>query len=111
MRRQSDWRCSPFCWQSPPSNCACSDDGCITSRPMAEIAQQQATQPSRLLADSPEAQARYDRLSGLSRLIVYGLLILGAVAMILPFVWMVSSACKPGAEINTIPVYFIPQNV
>jgi multiple sugar transport system permease protein len=78
---------------------------------MAEIAQQQPTQPSRLLADSPEAQARYDRLSGLSRLIVYALLILGAVVMILPFVWMVSSACKPGAEINTIPVYFIPQNV
>lgn len=77
---------------------------------MAEIAQQPA-RPVRLLEDSPEAQASYDRLSALSRLIVYGLLILGAVVMILPFVWMVSSACKPQGEINTVPVYFIPQNV
>src|SRR5215207_10025406 len=77
------------------------------SRPMAEIAQR----PTRLLEDSPEAQASYDRLSGFSRWIVYGLLILGAVVMVLPFVWMVSSACKPQAEINTIPVYFIPQNI
>jgi multiple sugar transport system permease protein len=37
--------------------------------------------------------------------------VLGAIVMILPFVWMVSSACKPQAEINIIPVYFIPKNV
>lgn len=81
---------------------------------MAEIVQQQPTQPaqpSRLLADSPEAQVSYDRLSLFSRIIVYTLLILGAVVMILPFVWMVSSACKPGAEINTVPVYFIPRDL
>ncbi|MEP7290654.1 MAG: carbohydrate ABC transporter permease [Chloroflexota bacterium] len=66
---------------------------------------------SSLLADSPEEQARYDRLSRSARWVVYGLLILGAVVMILPFVWMLSSACKPPGEINTVPVTLIPNNV
>lgn len=65
----------------------------------------------RLLADSPETQASYDRLSRGARWAAYGALILGAVVMILPFLWMVSSACKPSSEINTTPVYFIPRQV
>jgi multiple sugar transport system permease protein len=55
--------------------------------------------------------ARYDRLSLAMRVLVYAILALGAVVMVLPFAWMVSSACKPSSEINTVPVQLFPQNV
>ncbi len=61
--------------------------------------------------ESGEQVSQYDRLSVGVRLVTYAILILGAVIMILPFAWMASSACKPSSEINTVPVYFIPQNV
>lgn len=61
--------------------------------------------------DTSEAVSRYDQLSLGMRLLTYAILIVGAVVMILPFAWMASSACKPSSEINTVPVYFIPQNV
>lgn len=44
------------------------------------------------------------------RLTTYVLLILGAVIMVLPFVWMLSTACKPSVEINKLPIRLIPQN-
>lgn len=61
--------------------------------------------------DGSEAVSQYDRLSLSVRLLTYAILIVGAIVMILPFAWMASSACKPSSEINTVPVYFIPQNV
>jgi multiple sugar transport system permease protein len=67
--------------------------------------------PSRLLADDPDRLARHEELSATTRWLVYGILIFGAIIMILPFVWMVSSACKPLVEVNTVPITFIPQNV
>jgi multiple sugar transport system permease protein len=45
-----------------------------------------------------------------ARLISYVVLIAGAVVMILPFVWMTSTACKPPTELNKIPVRWLPQN-
>jgi multiple sugar transport system permease protein len=44
------------------------------------------------------------------RLLTYAILIVGAVVMLLPFVWMLSTACKPPQELNLIPVRLIPQN-
>ncbi|MDX2138297.1 MAG: carbohydrate ABC transporter permease [Chloroflexota bacterium] len=44
------------------------------------------------------------------RLLTYAILIIGAVVMLLPFVWMLSTACKPPQELNLIPVQLIPQN-
>jgi len=44
-------------------------------------------------------------------LLFYGLLTLGAVVMILPFVWMISTACKPPIELNKLPIRFIPENL
>lgn len=44
------------------------------------------------------------------RLLTYAVLILGALVMVLPFVWMVSTACKPSNELNKLPVRFIPEN-
>lgn len=43
-------------------------------------------------------------------LLFYILLTLGAVIMILPFVWMISTACKPPLELNKLPIRFIPEN-
>ncbi len=40
----------------------------------------------------------------------YIVLIAGAVIMILPFIWMGSTACKPSPELNTIPVRWLPKN-
>jgi multiple sugar transport system permease protein len=47
----------------------------------------------------------------LIRLLMYILLIGGAVIMVLPFVWMASTACKPNNEVNFIPIRFFPQQV
>ncbi|NLX10457.1 MAG: carbohydrate ABC transporter permease [Chloroflexi bacterium] len=44
------------------------------------------------------------------RLITYALLILGAIVMLMPFAWMVSTACKPPIELNKLPVRWIPEN-
>lgn len=40
----------------------------------------------------------------------YAILIVGALVMILPFVWMISTACKPPAELNLLPIRFIPDD-
>lgn len=42
--------------------------------------------------------------------ISYAVLIAGAVIMILPFVWMTSTACKPPIELNKVPVRWLPEN-
>lgn len=40
----------------------------------------------------------------------YLVLIAGAFVMILPFIWMASTACKPPVELNKIPVRWLPEN-
>ncbi len=62
-------------------------------------------------ADEQDAAPRYDRLALGMKVLLYVILIAGAGVMILPFVWMASSACKPSSEINTVPVTWLPQNV
>jgi multiple sugar transport system permease protein len=52
----------------------------------------------------------YRDLHPLARLISYIALIAGAVVMVLPFMWMTSTACKPPVELNKIPVRWLPQN-
>ena len=57
-----------------------------------------------------ESVNTYRSLPWLVRLISYVALIVGALVMILPFVWMTSTACKPPTELNKIPVRWLPQN-
>ncbi len=57
-----------------------------------------------------ESANTYRSLPWLVRLISYIALIAGALVMILPFVWMTSTACKPPTELNKIPVRWLPQN-
>ncbi len=45
-----------------------------------------------------------------ARAAVYAVLIAGAVVMVLPFIWMLSTACKPSVELSQLPVRFIPEN-
>jgi len=66
---------------------------------------------AKLLKQSGAVGTRFDAMSVSMQVLSYAILIVGAVVMFLPFVWMVSSACKPQSEINTVPVYFIPQQV
>lgn len=40
----------------------------------------------------------------------YVLLLAGLAVMVMPFVWMVSTACKPAMELSKIPVRWLPQN-
>ncbi len=40
----------------------------------------------------------------------YAVLLAGALIMVLPFLWMASTACKPPVELNRVPVTFLPEN-
>ena len=44
------------------------------------------------------------------KILIYLVLGTGAIVMILPFVWMVSTACKPPVELNNFPVRWVPEN-
>lgn len=50
------------------------------------------------------------RKDTVERVILGTLLLLGGIAMIIPFVWMISSAFKPLPEVIKIPPTLIPQN-
>lgn len=49
------------------------------------------------------------RLSMPAKVLVYAVLIVGALVMVLPFVWMLSTACKPTVELNALPIRFVPE--
>lgn len=59
---------------------------------------------------SAQSFSTYQDLPPLVKLLSYVVLIAGALVMILPFLWMTSTACKPPAELNKIPVRWVPQN-
>lgn len=41
---------------------------------------------------------------------IHGFLILGSVAMLVPFFWMISTALKPDSEIFTVPIKWLPSS-
>jgi multiple sugar transport system permease protein len=49
-------------------------------------------------------------LRQITRIISYALLIAAAVAILIPFVWMLSASLKKNNEVFTIPVQWIPQD-
>jgi multiple sugar transport system permease protein len=53
----------------------------------------------------------YLRVNLSIKALTYLVLIVGAVVMMLPFLWMISTACKPSEELNITPVNWFPQNV
>ena len=54
--------------------------------------------------------APYDRIGIGVKVVSYTILIAGAFFMMLPFIWMASTACKPDAELATSPIRFFPEN-
>lgn len=61
-------------------------------------------------AQVSDADSGLSDLTPTFRIMSYVLLILGAVVMLLPFFWMISTACKTPPELNTIPIRWIPEN-
>lgn len=59
---------------------------------------------------SEERLPRYLEPGLVTRLLTYAILLVGALVMILPFVWMVSTACKSPAELITLPIRWIPKD-
>lgn len=46
----------------------------------------------------------------LGKISIYIVLLFGAIIMIMPFAWMASTACKSMAEVNRVPIRWIPEN-
>lgn len=46
----------------------------------------------------------------LSQILLYALLVLGAIIMIFPFYWMISSSFKTRIEVSQFPPQFVPNN-
>ncbi|MBI5670863.1 MAG: carbohydrate ABC transporter permease [Chloroflexi bacterium] len=57
-----------------------------------------------------QQEPAYTDLSLPLKLLTYLILVAGAVIMVLPFVWMASTACKPPPELATLPIRWIPEN-
>jgi len=54
--------------------------------------------------------APFDHIGLSVKVVSYIILIVGAFFMMLPFIWMASTACKPDAELATSPIRFFPEN-
>lgn len=63
------------------------------------------------LESVPQTRARSARVSGLlrSNLVNYILLTVGALVMVAPFIWMLSTSFKPQAETITFPPRLLPK--
>jgi multiple sugar transport system permease protein len=70
----------------------------------------QNTPTRKTLTQRVEARPSYLELPSLVKITIYITLAAGAIVMILPFVWMASTACKPPPELNQIPITLVPQN-
>lgn len=57
-----------------------------------------------------EKQPSYLDLTIPLKAVSYAILIIGAFVMVLPFIWMATTACKSPPELATLPVRWIPEN-
>lgn len=57
-----------------------------------------------------EEQPSYLDLTLPLKVLSYAILIVGAFVMVLPFIWMVTTACKSPQELVTLPVRWVPDN-
>lgn len=61
-------------------------------------------------ANGQGSAAPFDHIGIGIKVVSYIILIAGAFFMLLPFIWMASTACKPNAELATSPIRFFPEN-
>jgi multiple sugar transport system permease protein len=57
-----------------------------------------------------EKQPSYVDLTVPLKILSYAILIIGALVMVLPFLWMMTTACKSPPELATLPVRAFPEN-
>src|SRR5687768_9375332 len=55
-----------------------------------------------------QAKMRKRTVSLIGKVLVYGLLIAGAIVFIIPFMWMLSTSLKPAEEVFSYPPQFLP---
>lgn len=55
-----------------------------------------------------QAKSRKRMMSLVGKLLIYGLLLAGAVVFMIPFMWMLSTSLKPAEEVFTYPPQFLP---
>src|SRR5690349_19922168 len=55
-----------------------------------------------------QAKLRKRTIWLIGKLLIYGLLIAGAIVFIIPFMWMISTSLKPAEEVFTFPPLFLP---
>lgn len=53
-------------------------------------------------------QTSYLDLGWQSRTVLFAILVVGAIVMVMPFIWMASTACKPPTELSLVPVRLFP---
>ena len=61
-------------------------------------------------AQPGQSYPTYMDINTLGKLVIYIVLIFGAVIMVMPFAWMASTACKTPAEVSQVPIRWIPEN-
>ena len=71
---------------------------------------QNAPTPAIQRVDLSENQAS-KRRDLVNKLLIYAMLLLGALFFVVPLIYMVSTSLKPFAEINSYPPTFLPQTV
>ncbi len=60
----------------------------------------------------PDRQIAPNRgMNAIRGIFVYALLLLGAAVMLLPFIWMLSASLKPGIEVFSFPIQWIPERI
>lgn len=57
------------------------------------------------------SSARNSIINIVQKAVIYALLLIGAAIMILPFLWMASASLKPGNEVFSFPIQWIPDKI
>jgi multiple sugar transport system permease protein len=68
------------------------------------------TAPVRAGGAGRDTHLRRARRAPIGRVVAYALLVVAAVAILVPFLWMVSASLKRDNEVFTIPVQWIPKS-
>lgn len=61
-------------------------------------------------AKTVESYPTHMDINAMGKMVIYIVLIFGAVIMVMPFAWMASTACKAPAEVSQVPIRWIPEN-
>src|SRR6185437_6994609 len=63
------------------------------------------------LRNKEAARRRRARRSGIGKALIYIILSVGAIGILVPFLWQLSTSLKSDAQINAIPTQWIPNPI